>query len=326
MPLPDTAVTVTPPSHLFEDAKGFFRFLRVAAQKHSVIIKIIVDKNGSFSASIPSGGSEGLDGFLQEIIFHNGLYYYLCGVSRRRDVARLVAKPFFEGLLAARYDVVFPVQIQKHLLEGNSDWGAGEFLDGTAQKYEILFQKRKLRMITPYEFVRDADDLLTEFMLVQLGHPKGQKSPKFNILVEKCGQQDVLRSKEFRQLFNKVHSLRTRGLHRLEREIPENEISDVAQEVYEVFRWLDDYWRAQDKRTVMLSGKRYRRIRYGKEPFLRNEPDDSRIEFAARPCHDCGAIRGELHLEDCDIEVCPRCGGQFFCCHCRLGADDRQPN
>jgi hypothetical protein len=87
--------------------------------------------------------------------------------------------------------------------------------------------------------------------------------------------------------------------------------------MYYAFQWLDDYWRAQDERTVILSGKRYRRIRYGKESFLKNAPVDLKTAFAARPCHDCGAICGEFHLDGCDIECCPRCGGQYFCCSCR---------
>jgi hypothetical protein len=117
--------------------------------------------------------------------------------------------------------------------EGAPDWAGGAFLDGTAQRYEILFQKLKLKLVTGYEFARDLDDLLTEFMLLQLGHPKGQQSPKFSVLVAKCDRQDVLRTKDVRKLFNKVHSLRTKGLHRLEREIPDPEIFEIAQNVYE---------------------------------------------------------------------------------------------
>jgi hypothetical protein len=210
-------------------------------------------------------------------------------------------------------------------MEGTPDWAGGAFLETTAQQYEILFQKLKLKMVSGYEFVRDLDDLLTEFMLRRLGHPKGQQSPKFNVLVERCGQKDLLRTKEARKLFNHVHSLRTRGLHRLERGIPDSDVSEVAQKVYDIFEWLDDYWRAQDEKTVKLSGKKYRRVRYGKEPIPPDAPDDFKLiwaEVITRPCHDCGVIRGELHLDGCDMERCPRCGGQYFCCACRTEQDD----
>lgn len=322
MPLPDIDLTLTPPARLYQDTRGFLRFLRVAAQKHSVAVSTTLTKDGAFNISIPAKQTAGLDAFLQEITFQHGLYYYLCGVPNRRDVARLIVKPIFEGLLVSHYDVAYPVQIQKHLLEGTPDWAGGAFVDGTAQKYEILLQKQKLKMVTPYEFVRDLDDLLTEFMLEQLDHPKGKQSPKFNVLVEMCGQRNILRTREVRKLFNRVHSLRTKGLHRLEREIPDSEMVEIAQEVYYHFQWIDDYWRAQDEKTVRLAGKRYRRIRYGREPFLKDAPDDLRATFAARPCHDCGAVRGEFHLDNCDIEVCPRCGGQFMCCECRIEQDD----
>jgi hypothetical protein len=111
----------------------------------------------------------------------------------------------------------------------------------------------------------------------------------------------------------------------LEREIPDSEIVDISQSVYNVFEWLDDFWRAQDEKTVMLSGKRYRRIRYGKEPIPKGAPDDFSAvweDVITRPCHDCDVIRGELHLDGCDMECCPRCGGQYMCCECRIEQDE----
>jgi hypothetical protein len=34
------------------------------------------------------------------------------------------------------------------------------------------------------------------------------------------------------------------------------------------------------------------------------------------PCHDCVAIPGELHVPGCDMERCPKCGGQWISCGC----------
>jgi hypothetical protein len=38
-------------------------------------------------------------------------------------------------------------------------------------------------------------------------------------------------------------------------------------------------------------------------------PPDSNIR-----CHDCGVAAGGLHHVGCDMEICPRCGGQFLGC------------
>ena len=34
------------------------------------------------------------------------------------------------------------------------------------------------------------------------------------------------------------------------------------------------------------------------------------------PCHDCNAKAGEYHHWGCDMERCPRCGGQLISCDC----------
>ncbi len=260
-------------------------------------------------------------------MFNHGLYYYLCTLPNRKEAAKSVVQPIFQELLEFSYEFMYPFLIRKHLLEGTTGWVAGQFSDDLARRYERLFWRLKLKMISGYEFIRDLDDLLTEFMLRRLGHPKGQKSDKFKLLVDQCGRQNIIWEKEVRKQFNRVHDLRTRGLHRLEREIPESEISQIALQMYFAFEYVNDYSQAQDERTVIMRGKRYRRVRFGNElrhwkPPMPSDFKTKWAEIVTKPCGDCGVRRGELHLDGCDIEVCPRCGGQYLGCACKIDDGD----
>ena len=35
-------------------------------------------------------------------------------------------------------------------------------------------------------------------------------------------------------------------------------------------------------------------------------------------CGDCWKKTGEYHADNCDIERCPKCGGQLLSCDCKL--------
>jgi hypothetical protein len=183
----DAEVTVAIDPALHQQGKAFFTFLKRAAGKHSLKLCVSSSSPGRFVCSISRKETEKFDLFLQELMFNHGPYYYLCTLPNRTAVARLVVRPIFQTLLEFGYEFMYPSLIRRHVLEGEGSWVAGEFSDEMAQRYETLFWRLKLKMISNYEFIRDLDDLLTEFMLRRLGYTKGQKTLKFNLLVDECG-------------------------------------------------------------------------------------------------------------------------------------------
>ena len=67
--------------------------------------------------------------------------------------------------------------------------------------------------------------------------------------------------------------------------------------------------------------KKYKRVKMGEEnTFFKNiDKYDCLSDLYEREyCHDCLAKKGEYHLfeYDCDLEICPVCGGQILTCGC----------
>ena len=79
--------------------------------------------------------------------------------------------------------------------------------------------------------------------------------------------------------------------------------------------WREEIDHAQEVTDYDIGGRDYPRIRYGEEQrgggswHIRNDG-------SVQPCHDCSVQVGQFHVPGCDIEECPKCGGQSISCNC----------
>jgi hypothetical protein len=72
---------------------------------------------------------------------------------------------------------------------------------------------------------------------------------------------------------------------------------------------------AQQITHYSIGGRLCPRVRYG------DEPGDWGAD--RHPCGDCGVVKGQYHVGPvCDVERCPRCGGQVISCDCEYEGDE----
>ena len=319
-------LTIAINSKLSKEAKSFLKFLQNTGRRYPVHTSYRTIKSGEIYMTID--GSDGkIDAFFQELLLNKGLYYYSCAIPSRHEIIRGVIKPIFQQLLESRFERTHAKLLKRHILGKILDpFIPGNLYDATAHKYEMLFRKWDMKLISNYDFIKDLDDLLATFMLEKLEHPVGQRSPKFHELVGKTSKMNLIFDKETKITFNKIHELRTGGLHRLEKNIKSEDVSRLALDVYMYFHYLDEFQESQKEKTIRLNGRRYKRIKYGDEKYLdeNGKPylDDAGNPYnwkeiaSSTPCHDCNALIGQYHCFGCDVEQCPRCREQALGCNC----------
>jgi hypothetical protein len=318
------------------EAKAFLKFLQNIGRKYPVDIRYRSLRRGRYYVTIDGTPGGRIDALFQELILNRGLYYYVSSLrsGNRRLIAANVIAPIYKDLLESRFRNTFSRVLVRHIL-GRIDqhkFIPGDFTDRFSHDYEILFRKWDLGLLDDWNFLKDVDSLLNQFMLSVISHPPGGKSPKFHVLVDLAFRKGIAMSPELKGIFNKIHDARTQGLHRLRNNLTTEAISGFATRLYIYFEFFDEFQESQKVKTDKLHGKLYRRIKYGNEIRLDDTgkpysyPTEKGIaltwsDITAERCYDCAAIKGQYHCFGCDVEQCPRCKGQRLGCPCKLQKD-----
>lgn len=322
----------------YESAIDFLNFINRVGKRYSRHVKFSYEylKRGRFKLKI-DGQTGSIDAILQELILNRGLYYYACTLQEnyKEDILREAIIPFYQKLLEERFPNTYNKFLRKHILGNINQYKyiPGDFFNLFSHEYEIIFRKWDLGIIDDWNFIKDVDSFLNHFLLVINKHVPLQKSPKFNFLLEKAFKIGIGMEKDTKKIFNTVHYKRTKGLHRLSKKFSKEQISELAMKIYGYFQYYEEFQESQKEKTIILNDKRYKRIKYGSELL---EGDEQSIDVDGTSmrwselaklnnCHDCFAVFGQLHCFGCDVEECPRCGGQLLSCNCQLLKDiDKQ--
>lgn len=316
------------------EARGFLDFLQAVGRGHVPVVRLNYRylKRGYFDITIKGEGLD-VDALLRELLLNKGLFYYACSITgHKTEIIDQVIAPVFQDLLEERFQNPYSRSLRRHVRGKISPNQAipGDFSEPFSHEYEVLLTRWSSRTFGDWDFIKDLDALLTRFMLTKINHPAGARSPVFSILVKKTYAKGVGMADELMDVFNNVHALRTRGLHRLQTKFSKEEMSEVSGRLYNYFQYFDEFDASQRERTEILHGIRFRRIRYGDEKWTDEDGEPyeenggvafDRNEIVANPCHDCAAIRGQFHCEGCDAEQCARCKGQRLGCPCKLAKD-----
>lgn len=291
-----------------EQTRSFLLFLQNIGKKYSRPTKVNYRYLGRGKFYIIfEGRSGGIDAMFQELILNRALYYYSCSLKNKKTIISNVILPVVRQLIDERFENSQSRFLRKHILGkySQNDFVPTSIRNKFGYQYEVLFRKWDLEMITNKDFIISLDALLTQFLLENLNFSKGQKSPRFNNLVDQASKIFVM-DEDIRTAFKKNHKNRTLALHRLESIETTNELDLYTLTLYHYFQYLDDYYESQKIKTIVIRGKRYKRVKYGSEITV---PD-------YMPCGDCGVIKEEYHVFGCDIERCPKCGRQYITCNC----------
>ncbi len=316
-------IRIDPQVH--DQGKAFLAFLSNVGRKYPVRLRYRSRGVGHFYVTF-AGRSTAIDALFQELILNRGLYYYASSLHGR-DKKSVLSKsviPIYQDLLESRFTNPYSRVVRRHVTGklGMGQFVPGDLSDVDAHEYEVLYRKWGIGVLDDWNFIKDLDSFLNHFMLTKIAHVPGRRSPNFARLTGMAQAAGLGVADETLELFVAIHTARTQGLHRLQSSLSHDGLSSIAGQIYNYFQFYEEFVEAQTTPTERLHGRRYRRIKYGSERWTDSEgrPVDWG-SYASRPCHDCEALRGQFHVEACDMEQCPRCQSQRLGCDCKLDSD-----
>jgi hypothetical protein len=312
-----------------EDTKKFLKFLNSVGKKYKrpTIINYRYLGRGRFNL-IVDGGPGGIDALFQELVLNKGLYYYGCTLNNKKDIISNVILPVFRQLIDRRFENSQSRFLRKHILGKSAQT---EFVPSNATGrfsylMEIIYRKWDIGIITNKDYIIEIDGVLNSFLMNKLGYKEGDRSPKFDRLLSSFKKSFLIN--DMQGVFHDVHKMKTEVYHRLSDIKTKDKLEFISNNLLSYFNYFDEFEASQKIKTIKIRGKRYRRIKYGYEkcvdsnglPYLNDDgtPIDWVKISSEKDCHDCGVKRGQYHVEGCDAEVCPKCGGQYISFDCGL--------
>lgn len=302
------------------DAKNFLEFLRAVGRKYPVNFSYRNGGYGKLRVTFERDSIARLDDLMQELLLNRGLYYYFLSIRSpiRIKILSEVILPIFQKLVESYYRVPCSGFLRRHIL---GRLPQGEFIPGEVgqpipHEFETLFRRWEIGITDDWNFIKDADAIVTKFLLQQLAHVPGTKSPNFPSLLHQASAKGLGMHKDVRKTMQQIHDARAGGLHRLQSSFPQEQLKPLATRLYTYFQYFDDFYNSQMVESVRAHRRNRQRIRYGDETWPDSVGSETRWkDFTKnRPCGDCFAIQGQYHCEGCDIEQCPKCGGQLLGC------------
>lgn len=173
----------------------------------------------------------------------------------------------------------------------------------------IINLKEGLISIEQKEFILKCNEIRNQFIHYKVEYNSIDIKKKFCTLVDIYSKihRKAIRSKvnvlEENEFFYKDAKRKAKDFYVYRGiEFSKKELEKFKNEIKE----NSDYDYYYDKEDNI-----YNRIKFGEE-------DGWNLEDHIY-CPDCIAKRGEYHMELCDIEICPKCGGQLISCGCIMG-------